>query len=59
MIFFSNKFEKIKKEKLLSIFIKKYRFLIKENKEERIKLNINIKRFKKKFFINLQKKLFE
>ncbi len=47
--FFSNKFEKIKKEKLLSIFIKKYRFLIKENKEERIKLNINIKRFKKNF----------
>lgn len=32
--FFFNKFEKIKKEKLLSIFIKKYRFLIKKNEEK-------------------------
>tara|TARA_B100000886_G_C20422040_1_gene492084 strand:+ start:394 stop:1440 length:1047 start_codon:yes stop_codon:yes gene_type:complete len=56
--FFFNKFERIEKKKLISLFLKKYEFLLKENKEERIKLNINIKKFKKNFMSINKKKNF-
>ena len=47
--FFLNEKDKIEKNKLINEFLKKYKFLFKNNIEENIKLNINLKKLKKIF----------